>query len=62
MTVITIKIPDGKAKDVSSFVKEMGGEVITNKKVDGNDDDDVVTHGVFFGENIKRVLRAFKKS
>jgi hypothetical protein len=62
MTVITVKIPDGRTKDVASFIKEIGGEVITNKsKVEISDEDDEVTHGVFFGENIKRVINAFKK-
>ena len=28
---------------------------------DEEDDEDEVTHGVFFGENIKRVTKAFKK-
>ncbi|MDB5288492.1 MAG: hypothetical protein JWR05_3441 [Mucilaginibacter sp.] len=51
--------PDDKARDVSIYVKKIGGEVITLKR--GKEDDDEVTHEVFFGENIKRVIKAFKR-
>ena len=67
MTILTIKIPDGKAPDVSSYVKNIGGEIISNKhqtktKIDETvDKDDEVTHESYFGENIKRVMKAFKK-
>lgn len=59
MTTLTIKVPDNKAKQLSSYAKEIGGEVVTKKDTSLEDDD--VTHGVFFGENIKRVIKAFKK-
>lgn len=64
MTILTIKIPEGKAPDVSKYVKNIGGEVISNKpqanaKIE--DQDDEVTHESYFGENIKRVINAFKK-
>jgi len=62
MTVITVRVPDAKAKDVSSFVKEIGGEIVVKKQqVDLSEDEDEVTHGVFFGENVKRVINTFKK-
>jgi hypothetical protein len=67
MTIITIKVPDGKAPDVSKYVKNIGGEVISNEpqaksQVDETEDqDDEVTHESYFGENIKRVIKAFKK-
>jgi hypothetical protein len=64
MTILTIKVPEGKAPDVSKYVKNIGGEVISNKpqattKVE--DQEDEVTHESYFGENIKRVIKAFKK-
>ena len=34
---------------------------IQNNISKDEEDDDEVTHGVFFGENIKRVMKAFKK-
>ena len=61
MTTLTVKIPDGKAADVSSFIKKIGGEVVVPKKSNSNqDDDDEVTHEVYFGENIRRLIKAFK--
>jgi hypothetical protein len=64
MTILTIKIPDGKAPDVSAFVKNVGGEVLsTQKKVKPETEtnqDDEVTHESYFGENIRRVIKAFK--
>ena len=64
MTILTIKIPDGKAPDVSAFVKNAGGEVLsaqTKYKADTeSDQDDDVTHETYFGENIRRVIKAFK--
>ena len=61
MATLTIKIPDGKALDVSKYVKNIGGEVVNPKKATTEtEDDDEVTHGVFFGENINRVIKAFK--
>jgi hypothetical protein len=60
MTIITIKIPDDKASDVSMFVKNIGGEVILNNE-QTDDENNEVTHESYFGENIKRVIKAFKK-
>ena len=64
MTTLTIKIPDGQAPAVSSYVNEIGGEVIASKKSSSRlseNDEDEVTHEAFFGENIKRLIRSFKK-
>ena len=61
MTTLTIKVPEGKAKDVSAYVKNIGGDVIKSKKDDVVDEDDEVTHEVYFGENIKRLIKAFSK-
>lgn len=68
MTTQTVKIPNSKKADFNSFVEQIGGEVVATKKTskpvvnEEEDDEDEVTHGVFFGENIKRVIKAFKKS
>lgn len=59
MTTLTIKVPDNKAKQLSSYAKEIGGEVVIKKNQASEEEE--VTHGVFFGENIKRVIKAFKK-
>lgn len=61
MTTLTIKVPEGKAKDVSAYVKGIGGDVIKPKKDTEIDEDDEVTHEVYFGENIKRLIKAFSK-
>ena len=63
METLTIKIPNDKSKDVSNYVKDMGGKVIKPSKTETkeSDEDDEVTHAVFFGENIKRLIKAFKK-
>ena len=62
MTTLIVKIPNGKALDVSTFVKNIGGEVLPAKKSDTDqDEDNEVTHEVYFGENIKRLIKAFKK-
>lgn len=64
MTTITVSVPNGKEPEVSSYVKNIGGTVITKKaeaKVEEIEEDDEVTHGVFFGENIRRVIKAFSK-
>jgi len=61
MTTLTIKVPEGKAKDVSAYVKNIGGDVIKSKKDEMIDEDDEVTHEVYFGENIKRLIKAFSK-
>lgn len=62
MTTISIKIPEDKQADLSSFVKKIGGEVIADNKkpTSAETEEDEVTHESFFGENIKRVIRAFK--
>jgi hypothetical protein len=67
MTILTIKVPDGKTPDVSKYVKNIGGEVISNKKqikakaAETDDQEDEVTHEAYFGENIKRAIKAFSK-
>lgn len=62
MTTISIKIPEDKKAALSSFVKKIGGEVIADNKkpTSAEIEEDEVTHESFFGENIKRVIRAFK--
>ncbi|MEX8547806.1 MAG: hypothetical protein V5804_09400 [Mucilaginibacter sp.] len=65
MTTLSIKIPEGKESDLSSYVKKIGGEVIADKKkltkdIEAEPSEDEVTHESFFGENIKRAIRAFK--
>lgn len=65
MTTLSIKIPEGKESDLSSYVRKIGGEVITDTKklaqaVEAEPEEDEVTHESFFGENIKRAIRAFK--
>lgn len=62
MTTLTVKIPEGKTNDVSTYIKKIGGEIVTPKKPNVEiDEDDEVTHGVYFGENIKRLIKAFSK-
>ena len=64
MTVVTFKIPDGKVREVSNYVAKAGGEKLMikqQKDVGKEEDDDEVTHEVFFGENIKRLFKAFSK-
>jgi len=61
MTTITVTVPKGKESQVSSYVKKIGGTVITKNAETEVTEDDEVTHGVFFGENIQRVIKAFKK-
>lgn len=67
MTTLKIKIPESKVGDVASYIQKIGGEVSQNEshyvtavppKTEQNEDE--VTHESFFGENIKRVIRAFK--
>jgi hypothetical protein len=60
MTTLTIKVPDSKAKELSTYAQKIGGEVVTPKKEAIEvDEDDEVTHEQFFGENIKRFIKAF---
>lgn len=63
METLTIKIPNGKSPAVASYVKEIGGEVISKKNKSDNDidEDNEVTHEVYFGENIRRLIKAFKR-
>ncbi len=61
MTTLTIKVPDSKALELSDFAKNIGGEIIKPKKEAAVDEDDEVTHEVFFGENLKRLKKAFSK-
>ncbi|MDB5091550.1 MAG: hypothetical protein JWR09_5544 [Mucilaginibacter sp.] len=62
MTTLTVKIPEGKTNDVSIYIKKIGGEIVTPKKTNIEiDEDDEVTHNVYFGENIKRLIKAFSK-
>ena len=64
MTVIPYKIPEKKAKQVSIFMTRAGGATVNlnNENFEEEDKDDEVTHGQFFGENIKRLIKAFKQS
>jgi hypothetical protein len=63
MTTITIDIPDGKAKELSKYVTKIGGHVVVqeSKEEITDTDEDEVTHGEFFGENIKRAINILKK-
>jgi hypothetical protein len=67
MTTVTVNIPDKDKKALSSFVKQRGGEIIDAKKsvkiaeASENEEDDEVTHGEFFGENIKRAINILRK-
>ncbi|MDB5140487.1 MAG: hypothetical protein JWR12_2403 [Mucilaginibacter sp.] len=61
MTTITIEVPENKKKRISNLIKSEGIHVVnTEVSKESEEDDDEVTHTVFFGENIKRVLKAFK--
>ena len=67
MTTVTVNIPDKEKRRLSSFVKEHGGEIVDTSPNGSvadsfeNGEDDEVTHGEFFGENIKRAIRLLKK-
>ncbi|WPU96300.1 hypothetical protein SNE25_12305 [Mucilaginibacter sabulilitoris] len=65
MTTITIDIPDNKAKDLSAYATKIGGRVVDKKSAKtarpANTEEDEVTHESYFGENLKRVINAFKK-
>ncbi len=64
MTTLSIKIPENKAADVASYIQKIGGEVVKENQFTANSaeqkEEDEVTHESFFGENIKRVINAFK--
>lgn len=57
MITLKIKIPEDKESGVLVYVEKIGGEVIS---IDTTEAETEVTHESFFGENIKRVVRAFK--
>jgi hypothetical protein len=62
MTVISFKIPHNKLSKVSSYIRKAGGRILTDQsEVILEEQDNKVTHGVFFGENIKRLIKAFQK-
>lgn len=64
MTTLSIKIPENKEADVASYIQKIGGEVVKFNsavaELKPETEEDEVTHESFFGENIKRVIRAFK--
>lgn len=64
MTTLSIKIPESKEADVASYIQKIGGEVVKESPNAVTaailNDEDEVTHESFFGENIKRVIKAFK--
>jgi hypothetical protein len=61
MTLLTVQIPDDKTSHLASFLEEIGGEIIP-AGIEINPTDDEVTHEVFFGENIKRAIKAFRRN
>jgi hypothetical protein len=67
MTTVTVNIPDKEIRDLSSFVRERGGEIVNSKtsaavnNTSENEDEDEVTHGEFLGENIKRAINILRK-
>jgi hypothetical protein len=62
MTVISFKIPHNKLSKVSSYIRKAGGRILTDQsEVILDEQDNEVTHGVFFGENIKRLIKALQK-
>jgi hypothetical protein len=66
MTTVTVNIPDKEKSNLSSFVKERGGEIVDIKETDDQidnsetEEDNDVTHGEFFGENIRRAINTLK--
>ncbi len=72
MNLLTVKIPNDKASAVSAYIKKIGGEIVAQNPVqvkaeapgkgtEAGGEDDEVTHGSFFGENISRVIKAFAR-
>ena len=68
MAIVTINIPDTEKSNLYLFVNERGGEIVDIKKpwaqmedFDNDEDSDEITHGEFFGENIRRAINIFKK-
>ena len=60
MTTLKIQIPEDKLSEVLSYVEKIGGEVIAIEITELETEKDEILHNSFFGENIKRVIRAFK--
>lgn len=61
MAVITYRVPDKKTQQVAVFVNKAGGATLNVHNENNEEDkDDEVTHGQYFGENIKRLIKAFK--
>lgn len=60
---ITIDIPESKATELSNYAEKIGGRVVTLKpKAEAQDnDDDEVSHGEYFGENIRRAINILRK-
>lgn len=62
---LTIEIPANKAKDLSRYAEEIGGRLVSQKaneeKNDTETDDEEVTHGEYFGENIRRAIKILRK-
>ena len=59
---ITIDIPESKATDLSKYAEKSGGRVISPiNKAEVKDNEDEVTHGEYFGENIRRVIHILRK-
>ncbi|RYE11601.1 MAG: hypothetical protein EOP44_01005 [Sphingobacteriaceae bacterium] len=62
---ITIDIPESKAGELSSYAEKIGGRVITQKNKtetkETDNDEDEVTHGEYFGENIRRAISILRK-
>lgn len=61
MTVIAYQIPDDKIQEVSRYIAKAGGEKIALENTDLDVEEDEVTHEYYFGENIRRLINAFKR-
>jgi hypothetical protein len=61
MKSIAYSIPDDRIHEVTKYIIELGGTVLSVESAELEDEDDEVTHDLYFGENIKRLIRAFKK-
>jgi hypothetical protein len=67
MCMMTIEVPENKAIEISYLVEKNGGKIITrssakNNKHSEKEEELEVTHEKFFGENIRRALKALKKN
>jgi len=59
MTIISYKIPGNKVREVSDYISKAGGRKISlEEATKQEDEDDLVTHEVYFGENINRFIKA----